>query len=213
MKKHRLKILILSFVLTRSFSVFSQNQVPLINGDMEDTSPMKRSEYGKHPWIIKKMLVAPAKSKTFVEKNSGLAFGEGVDGSQAFKANIKNKNEGTNSSSTSLNFGWYDISEFGKGTYTFTFYVKAESMVKGRPFWIKVLASKGKGEVIPVKTSMKTLDRGGTVNFKEIHSGYKKQSITVEVTSDEAKQIRLAVQIGKYSNTYYFDNIALIHTK
>lgn len=209
--------LFIRFTLIIAFIFFADNvtaqiNIPLINGDIEDRMPMHKSPYGNNPYVIKKMFISLNSGADFVVKESGLAAGEGVDGSQAFKATVVADKEGEKSAAVGLNFGPYNISDYGPGRYTFTFHAKTLEEPMGRPFWVTAVTSSSDTNMNSDPALIRTYDDGGTVSHYGMSDGYQKQSITFELLNKKSNFIRIGIQSGKYSNTYFFDDLKLSFT-
>lgn len=199
-----------TLALLVSSLTLAQVNIPVNNGNVEDTAPMFQNKKNGKKWSLEGVFFNENANPTkFDAVNSGLAPGEGIDGSQAVKCKVINGNGAA--SEVTLIVGDTDISSYGPGTYTFTFQVKASEPVPSRPFWI-VVTSVDNGKNMSNKI-LSTTDNGGTVSWKELADGYTPQSITVTVPDNaegkSVKYLRLQIQHGIFTNTYWFDNFKL----
>ncbi|WP_439130869.1 hypothetical protein [Polaribacter sp.] len=200
------KNIILLAIFSSSF-IFAQTIIPLENGDIEDTGAMYQNKRNGKKWSIKGIWFNEnSKPSKFNVANSGLAIGEGVEGSQAIKSTVVD-GEGKTAQVT-LVLGRIDISAYGPGTYKFDFKVKSKETTPQRPFWLVVNADDSRKKNI-TKEAISTVDNGGTVSFRGLENVYSRQSITVKVSGDDTKYLLLQVQHGRFSNTYWFDNFTL----
>ena len=181
--------------------------IPVNNGDIENTTPIFQDANNENKWSIEGMWFNENAVNVFDAANSGLAPGEGMNGSQALKSVIHNTTGA--SAAVTLSIGDVDISSNGPGTYMFTFYSKTLNAPTSRPFWI-VCNTFDKNGVNVTGTTLTAIDNGGTVNFSGMQNSYLKQTVSVEISGNTAKYLRLQVQHGKENNTYWFDDISLV---
>ncbi|WP_146192230.1 hypothetical protein [Marinilabilia rubra] len=202
------KLFTTAFALLAFSLTYAQTNIPVNNGDIEDTTPMYQNKRNGDKWTIEGMWFNEnSKPGKFDAANSGLAPDEGRNGSQAIKSKVIN---GTgNTAHVTLSFGDNDISSYGPGTYTFTFYAKSLKAPTERPFWIVCNAINGKKKNVTNQT-LTVADNGGTVDWKGLENGYLKQSITVKVSdTTKAQNLRLQVQHARNTNTFWFDDFTL----
>ncbi|HKK63130.1 MAG TPA: T9SS type A sorting domain-containing protein [Bacteroidales bacterium] len=184
--------------------------IPVNNGDVENTTAMFQDASNEDKWSIEGMWFNE-NADVFDAANSGLAPGEGRNGSQALKSVIHNATGG--SADVSLSVGDIDISSHGPGTYTFTFYAKSLTAPNQRPFWI-VCNTFDMDNADVTSATVTRIDNGGTVTFNGLEAGYLEQTVTVDISENSggnnAMYLRLQVQHGKEDNTYWFDDFSLV---
>lgn len=205
------KLFITALSLTLGSALFAQENIPVTNGNIEDTTPLFQSKKLWKKWAISGMFFNENADPTkFEPSNSGLAPGEGRDGSQALKSKVKDA-EGKTADVT-LVVGDIDISNYGPGTYKFTFYVKTADAFSARPFWLVCSALDEKKNDVS-KQTLTHVDNGGTVAWRDLNNGYQEQSITLKLTKNpegkDAQFLRLQIQHGRFDNTYWFDDFSL----
>lgn len=197
-----------SFALIAFSCMNAQVNIPVKNGDMEDTTPMYQNKRNGKKWSIEGgWFNENSKPGKLDAANSGLAPGEGRNGTQAIKSKVISATGST--AHVALSFGDNDISDYGPGTYKFSFYVKSLDADKTRPLWIMCSAiSENKKDIS--SEVLTQIDKGGTVAWKGLEKGYLEQSVTVKISKDApVKYLRLQVQHARYSNTYWFDDFTL----
>ncbi|MFH4967721.1 hypothetical protein V8G61_05895 [Gaetbulibacter sp. M240] len=203
--------LIYSLTIMMGSGLFAQVNIPITNGDLEDQTALFKSKKFWKKWAVEGMFFNEnAEPSKFDVSNSGLAPGEGIDNSQALKSKV-NDAEGKTADVT-LAVGDTDISNYGPGTYKFTFYVKTADAFSARPFWIVCSAIDEKKNDVS-KQTLTHVDNGGTVAWKDLNNGYQEQSITIKLTKNpegkDAQFLRLQIQHGRFDNTYFFDDFSL----
>lgn len=178
------------------------------NGDIEASTPLSKQDSS---YAIEGMFFKGAQLDTIFDvENSGLAPGEGLNGSQALKSTIQNATEEDEGLTLILD----DVEMCdSNGEYTFTFYAKSLNTPEGRPFRLSVEAFDEDGNDVTSETHS-TTDDGGTVSWEGLESDYLAQSITSVITANtiggkDPKYLRLKIHHGKYDNTYWFDEFTL----
>lgn len=178
------------------------------NWDVEDITPMYE-ENG-----IKKIVGFEFKENViptvFDAANSGLAPGEGVDGSQALKSTISGSTGA--SAGTTLWTDYIEIDSTQSGEYVFSFWAKSLISPSSKPFWILAKTYDADTNEITAQT-LEKVDNGGTSSYQDMASGYTIHSCTniIETGSGEnnVKYMRFQIQHAKYDNTYWFDEFSL----
>jgi len=202
----KITLLILAF-LAFSFS-FSQTDIPLVNGDIESNTPMT-SEDNKTYTIDGMYIFENTASDIFDEANSGLAPGEGIDGSQALKSTIHNAAGAT--ANVVLATDMVDISSHGLGNYTYKIFIKSQTLPATRPIWMVYFAFDE--DLTSVPATIEKIDNGGTITWQDLPNGFTEASVSINLINNpsgkDAKFLRLAVQHAREDNTFWFDNITL----
>ena len=205
--------LILTFFITIFIS--AQTDIPVTNGSLEDIKPIFQNKKLGNKWALEGFWFNEnSDSSKFDGTNSGLAPGEGRDSSQALKSTIVNSSG--KSAEVTLISGPHDISSYGPGTYTYTFYAKAAEALIKRPFWIVVSALYENKKTVGTPV-VNTIDNGGTVSWKGLEDSFLEQSIKVKIADNaegkNVKYLRLHIQHAGASNTYWFDDFKLTKDK
>ncbi|WP_262249788.1 sialate O-acetylesterase [Parapedobacter soli] len=199
------KLLTIIFFISCLPLMQAQTTIPISNGDMENTAPMSKGPNDR--WQITGFFVDDNTADVFQPALSGLAPGEGVGGSQAFK--ITTANTSGKSSYPTLLMDDINISSYGEGTYTLRFDAKSQNEPGGRPFWLTVYAYDGDNNI--VKSSIEAMDDGGVQSWGMMHTSFAEQSVTIKVVKNDVVKLRFVVQHGAEDNTYWFDNFILNH--
>lgn len=210
------KIITLFFAILATFA-YGQYNVPLTNANVESTNPMA-SNGQIHS--IDGMFVQEAVDGSFDEANSGLATGEGVGGSQAFKIVTQN-NGSTLSWHTQFAVNQTDISGYGNADFSFSFQIKSASAPTTYPIWIVVRAF-DEDQVNVSANTLVNYANGGKISasvgdptnsYLTMNTGYQTAWITFSIAQNNsgknAKFIDVRVQMAKEVNTYYIDNLSL----
>lgn len=202
------KLLTTAFAIIAVSLAHAQVNIPINNGDIEDTTPMFQNKHNGKKWSITgAWFNENAKPSKFDAANSGLVPKEGRNGSQAIKSNIINTSGST--SHVTFSFGDNDISQYGPGTYKFTFYAKSIKANSAKPFWLVCSTIDDNKKDISNETVTK-VDNGGTVNWKGLENGYLEQSVTVKISENTSvKYLRLQIQHARIDNIYWFDDFTL----
>lgn len=197
---------------------YGQYNVPLANANVESTNPMT-SNGQIHS--IDGMFVQEAVDGSFDEANSGLAAGQGVGGSQAFKI-VTQSNGSTLSWHTQFAINQTDISGYGNADFSFSFQLKSASAPTTYPIWIVVRAF-DEDQVNVSANTLANYTNGGKITaavgdptntFLTMNTGYQTAWITFSIipnngSGKNAKFIDVRVQMAKEVNTYYIDNLSL----
>ena len=198
------KVLILILIIAYLPLAKAQTNIPVLNGDIENSTAMAQNTSNDKRWGISGFKINDNAPDVFQPSASGLAAGEGVNGTQALKITVANTTGASSSSSLVVNA--IDISKSGKGTYTLKFYVKSKNQPKGRPFWIDPIALNSDGKA--TKEGIEIIDNGGS-QLEGMDNDFIAQSVTIKVNNDAVKELRFQIQHGKFDNTYWFDNFTL----
>jgi len=190
------KLLTIIFFISCLPLMQAQTTIPISNGDMENTAPMSKGPNDR--WQITGFFVDDNTADVFQPALSGLAPGEGVGGSQAFK--ITTANTSGKSSYPTLLMDDINISSYGEGTYTLRFDAKSQNEPGGRPFWLTVYAYDGDNNI--VKSSIEAMDDGGVQSWGMMHTSFAEQSVTIKVVKNGVVKLRFVVQQRAEDNTY-----------
>ena len=215
------------FILFSTMTLSAQVDVPLVNGDMEDTNAPATNSDGKYS--IAGEFFINDDLNTFDATASGLAPGKGRNGSQAFKATIGEVE--SESVAWKISFNKKHIDFQGYGTYKFSFYAKLENALIGRCFWITTSVvddnwNNINGDVL----TYLDLDWQGNPGAGGVSSecwgdcqdsndymttDYLEQTISFTLTEAAGitpKYIQLKIDLGRQpNNTYYFDDFTLTY--
>lgn len=199
-----------------SFS-YGQFTVPLTNADVESSTAMTTNG---QIHAIDGMYVQEAVEGAFDEASSGLASGEGVGGSQAFKVVTEN-NGSTLSWHTQFVVDQTDISGYGNADFQISFQIKSASAPSSYPIWIVVRAFDEDGANVSANT-ITNYSAGGKITaavgdptntFSDMATAYQTAWNTFSIVSNtsgkNAKVVDIRVQMAKEVNTYYIDNLSL----
>ncbi|MGB2471789.1 MAG: T9SS type A sorting domain-containing protein [Flavobacteriaceae bacterium] len=212
------------FILFSTVTLNAQVDIPLVNGDMEDTSAPATNSDGKYS-IAGEFFINDGLN-TFDATASGLAPGKGRNGSQAFKATIGEVELENDAWKISFNKKLIDFQ--GYGTYKFSFYAKLENALEGRCFWItsSVVDENWNNITSDVLTYL-DLDwqgnpgPGGVSSQKwgpdddDMTTDYLEQTLSFtlsEAAGTTPKYIQLKIDLGRQTNnTFYFDDFTLTY--
>jgi len=191
---------------------YTLENVPGLNFDIEDQTAMYKdttetSEENDY-YKIKGFNIKwnTLSDLIFDVENSGLAPGEGVNSSQAFKMKFSGA-RGTGTDMVLIT-ELVDISDREPGDYVFTFSAKSLVATSGTPINLVVNTYDADGTNITSATCIRN------ERIVSLTSDYKTQSISFTVNANtsggnDAKYAKLTMQSGKYDNTYWFDNFKL----
>lgn len=211
MKKITLLFLIIAI------NICAQQNIPLMNQDIEATTAMATDPSNGDKWSIEGFFVNEDSPNIFDAANSGLAPGMGRNNSQAFKLGIINSTgKAPNVAFSKRNIS---ISNYGIGTYKFTFYAKSTTIPAARPFWCVVTAyDEDDTNLTNVAGVVEKIDNGGTIVWAGMDIAYTEQSISVKIGENltnggkNAVKLQLSIQSAKFNNTYYLDDFSLTFT-
>jgi len=198
------KIYVISFNLSKEPGQASGN-----NWDIEDTTPMYEEDG------IKKITGFEFKENeiptVFDAENSGLAPGEGVEGSQALKSTVSGSTGA--SAGVTLWTDYVDISDFSSGEYVFSFWAKSSITPPTKPFWILAKTYDADKNEVTLQT-LEKVDNGGTSSYLGMAAQYTSHTCTNIIKpntsgGNNAAYMRFQIQHGKYDNSYWFDEFAL----
>lgn len=217
------------FILFSTMTLSAQVNVPLANGDMEDTNAPATNSDGKYS-IAGEFFINDGLN-TFDATASGLAPVKGRNGSQAFKATIGEVESEGDAWKISFNKKLIDFQ--GYGTYKFSFYAKLENALKGRCFWItsSVVDENWNNITSDVLTWLdldwqgnQQTDGGGVssecwgdcqVSDDYMTTDYLEQTLSFtlsEAAGTTPKYIQLKIDLGRQpNNTFYFDDFTLTY--
>ncbi|WP_439130866.1 T9SS type A sorting domain-containing protein [Polaribacter sp.] len=181
-------------------------QFSITNADFESNTAMS-SDGTNH--YIDGYRIAENKTGIFVASESGLAPGEGRNGSQALKSVIRDSN-GTGGD-VMLFSSNVDVSTYQPGEYTFSIWTKVETEVGNKALWLVVGARDADGKA--VNGLLTRVDNGGTMtDVANWHNGYVEATATVTFTDPSVKTLDFRIMHATVNNTYYFDDISLSTT-
>lgn len=219
-----LSLLLFSFVAIQAEDV----DIPLTNADLEDQTAMFLNDSNK--WAITAYYFDEVYGPdvNFKSNESGLAAGEGIDDSQAFKAVVVQPDADANKVAqvVYMNTETLDISNREYGTYTFKVNIKTSNTLKGsRPFAFRVVGTDADGNVVTDSTTYNDTDAAGVINA---NSDFKDEAkiadfqpmVSVFNVFENSnvgaiKYIRFQLHFGKKLNeaaltsTYWIDNLSL----
>lgn len=204
------KKITLTLAFMAFFFSYGQYNVPLTNADFESSTPMTTTDDVKY--TIDGMYINEAVDGAFDETSSGLAPDEGVGGSQAFKI-VTQDSGSTLSWHTQFYTDRVDISGYGMGDFTFSFKMKAANVPAGYPIWMIINTYDEDGAKISGET-LYNYTNGGAAQYWLMADDYQEASIPFSIQANSgggknAKFVELAVQMSKYTNTYWIDDLSL----
>lgn len=203
-----------------AFSIsFGQYNVPLTNADVESSTPMTTSDNVKY--TIDGMFVQEAVAGSFDEASSGLAPGAGVGGSQALKI-VTETTGSTASWHTQFAVNQTDISGYGSSDFVFSFQIKSATTPASYPIWIVLRTFDANGTEVTSNT-VTNYSAGGKISaavgdptntWNNMATAYQTAWNTFSIVpnsggGNNAKFVDLRVQMSKFVNTYYIDNVSL----
>ena len=211
------------FILLSTVTLNAQVDIPLVNGDMEDLTPMAPDPQNGDKYSIVGNFFVNNPQDLFDVTNSGLVAGEGRNNSQAFTVTIGNTTE-----SWHVSFNKRNVPFQGYGTYKFSYYAKLANPLDGRCFWItsSVVDENWNNITNDVLTYL-DLDwqgnpgPGGVSSQKwgpdadDMTTDYLEQTVSftiTEVAGKTPKYIALQMDLGNQANnTFYFDDFTLTY--
>lgn len=213
------KKITLTLAFMAFFCSYGQYNVPLTNADLESSTPMTTTDDVKY--TIDGMYINEAVAGAFDETSSGLAPGDGVAGSQAFKVVTQNSGS-TQSWHTQFVVNQTDISGYGNADFTFSFQIKSATTPTQYPIWITLKTFDEDGADVTANT-VANYSNGGKITaavgdpvntYNDMAAGYQTAWNTFTIVSNSgggknAKFVDLRVQMSKEVNTYYIDNLSL----
>ena len=198
------KNITLFLALTTFISLYSQNDIPIPNGDFESTTAMS-SDDNNH--ILEGFRITENATNVFDVSQSGLDATGGINGSQALKSTITGASG--NTGHVMLFSDEIDISAYNAGAYTFSLYVKTSTIPTSRPVWAVVGAFDADGN--DITGVLNRVDNGGTIetnNWPLWIDGFIQVTVSVETTA-AVKSLQLRFQHARENNTFWFDNVTL----
>lgn len=205
------------FILFSTMTLSAQVDVPLVNGDMEDLTPMAPDPQNGDKYSIVGNFFVNNPQDLFDVTNSGLVAGEGRNNSQAFTVTIGNTTE-----SWHVSFNKRNVPFQGYGTYKFSYYAKLANPLDGRCFWItsSVVDENWNNITNDVLTYLAP-GQGGVSSEKwgpnadDMTTDYLEQTVSftiTEVAGKTPKYIALQMDLGNQANnTFYFDDFTLTY--
>jgi len=217
-------------------AIQAQTPITVVNSDFEDLTNMAKNTSDK--WAIKGFFLSDVPltpAGNYVnDSQSGLAVGQGIGGSQAFKVTPVQPDATSNSTYQilSLTTDSIDISNREFGKYTYKIYIKlADVLPKNRPFSYSCIATDANGvdvtafTAIANTTDQQTLNvtsvfntSAATADFQPLHGVF---DVSANTNTDpllgsvlNAKYLKFQLTFGKnmpaaLTTTYYFDDFTL----
>jgi len=217
-------------------AIQAQTPITVVNSDFEDLTNMAKNTSDK--WAIKGFFLSDVPltpAGNYVnDSQSGLAVGQGIGGSQAFKVTPVQPDATSNSTYQilSLTTDSIDISNREFGKYTYKIYIKlADVLPKNRPFSYSCIATDANGvdvtafTAIANTTDQQTLNAtsvfntsAATADFQPLHGVF---DVSANTNTDpllgsvlNAKYLKFQLTFGKnmpaaLTTTYYFDDFTL----
>lgn len=190
--------------------------IPVVNGNMEAMNPIV---WDGSKFLLEGAYIGGSKVASLVA-SAVYATQQAHSGNQSLEILLSGVDPNNpKTGDVALFLGPIDISAYGYGTYTFTFFVKTSTQpTQSKPFWIVANPKDASGQAINRDNVLTVMDNGGTQNTSGIASGFVKQSLSFVIQKNsaggnDAKQLVLSVQMAKEDNTYWLDNFRLTYTQ
>ena len=205
------------FILFSTVTLNAQFDVPLVNGDMEDLTPMAPDPQNGDKYTIVGNFFVNNPQNLFDVANSGLVPDVGRNNSQAFAVKI-----GNTTASWHVSFNKRHVPFQGYGTYKFSYYAKLANPLEGRCFWItSSVVDENWSNITEAVLTYLAPGQGGVSSEKwgpnadDMTTDYLEQTVSftiTEVAGITPKYIALQMDLGNQANnTFYFDDFTLTY--